>query len=147
MRILWYPEATGSVQPTIPPEPITDGPNDLSKITILVVDDASDWRRDNSEYLSKEFSCKVLTATDVDEALTVLQTNKVDLIVSDLNMGEKGGLDLARQRPQNIPFILISNHLPSDLDTNDLNIRAKIRKGDMDTLTNTIRNIFRDAES
>ncbi len=147
MRILWHPGAGGGgvvspTQPTVEAKPVSNGLKDLSKITILLVDDSSNWRRENSKWLIKAFNCTVITANNPDEALTLLKTINPDIIVSELNMGEKSGLDLARERPQNIPFILISNCFPTDLKTDGLNISAKIDKGHGVELANAIRSVF-----
>ena len=79
---------------------------------ILLIDDEPDFL--NNLSLTLEMAgYQALTAMDGSEALTILQTQAVDLIISDINMLPIGGYqlcDLVRSNPQwsKIPFLFLT---------------------------------------
>ncbi len=80
--------------------------------TILVVDNAPDLLRNIAEML-QESGYQVLTASDGTEALRVLQTGHVDLILTDIAMPKLNGYQLYEQVRRNpswmhIPFIFLT---------------------------------------
>ena len=82
-----------------------------NKQTILVVEDDNILRQNLQDCISTYFECK--TAPNVDEALSILSTYKIDLILSDILMPGKTGLDLLKTlmsnpRFNNIPILLLS---------------------------------------
>lgn len=80
----------------------------LENATILVVDDEPDLREIFSEWLERE-GCTVLTASNGMEALSVLETGKVDLLLSDIRMPVMGGVELVRtvfERKLEVPCII-----------------------------------------
>lgn len=67
------------------------------KQTILVVDDETMLIELLTEHLVK-LGYRVVSATDVDQALSILQDKGVDLILTDYDLtGSRNGLDLARE--------------------------------------------------
>jgi DNA-binding response OmpR family regulator len=85
--------------------------------TILVVDDAPELLRDIAGVL-QEFGYQVLTAPDGTDALQVLQTEHVDLILADIAMPHLNGYQLYEQvrsnpRWMHIPFIFLTGRLMS----------------------------------
>jgi DNA-binding response OmpR family regulator len=88
--------------------------------TILVVDDAPDLLRNIAEML-QESGYQVATATDGTEALQVLQTRHIDLILTDIAMPKLNGYQLYEQVRRNpdwvhIPFIFLTGRsLSSDV--------------------------------
>jgi CheY-like chemotaxis protein len=67
----------------------------LEDATILVVDDEKDLREIFSAWLGRR-GCRVLTAANGLEALKVLETEKIDVLVSDIRMPVMGGVALVR---------------------------------------------------
>jgi CheY-like chemotaxis protein len=67
----------------------------LEDATVLVVDDEKELREIFSAWLGRK-GCKVLTAANGVEALKVLETEKVDVLVSDIRMPIMGGVALVR---------------------------------------------------
>ena len=66
------------------------------KNKILIVDDEQGWRDLLSLELSSE-DCKVLTASNADEALKFLSEQSFDLIITDARMpGSLDGIDLIK---------------------------------------------------
>jgi two-component system chemotaxis response regulator CheY len=63
---------------------------------ILTVDDAATMRKMVS-FTLKSADYEVLEAGDGCEALKVLSTHSVDLVITDLNMPNMDGLELTRQ--------------------------------------------------
>ena len=69
---------------------------ELKKLKILVVDDERGWRDLLSLELSAE-DCQVVTASNADEALRLLQAKSFDLIITDARMpGSLDGIDLIK---------------------------------------------------
>ncbi|HVZ18560.1 MAG TPA: response regulator [Terriglobales bacterium] len=64
--------------------------------TILTVDDASTMRRMVS-FTLKGAGHEVLEATDGLNALTLLRSRAVDLVITDIHMPNMNGIDLTRQ--------------------------------------------------
>lgn len=81
--------------------------------TFLVVDDSAVDRRFIGELLQKKTVCSVEYAANGAEALARLQDAAVDLVVTDLSMPIKDGLELTREvrshRPD-VPVILMTAH-------------------------------------
>ena len=81
--------------------------------TILVVDDSATTRSLVASYLAGWEDVEVLEAASGFEALRVLPTRAVDVIVSDINMPDINGLELisfVRANPnyRRIPVVIIS---------------------------------------
>jgi len=73
----------------------------VPKQRILVVDDAPE----TLEVLQRNLTSKgyqVYTAPGVDEALRVLDTQPIDLVITDYKMPRVGGLDLVRHVRENL---------------------------------------------
>jgi diguanylate cyclase (GGDEF)-like protein len=65
------------------------------KPTILIIDDEPLIRDLLSDMLCDDYSCK--TATCAEDALLLLQQDKFDIVLSDINMGEMSGFELIPQ--------------------------------------------------
>ena len=77
---------------------------------ILVVDDEAPVRNLLSDVLEKE-GYSVFTAETGVEASTIYDSNDIDLVITDLVMPEKGGIDLImelKKKDPNIKVIAIS---------------------------------------
>lgn len=96
----------------------------LPKRRILLVDDDRSVKLAIKSFLEKhradEF--EVVEASSSEETLKILGVDKnFDLIISDKDMTRKNdGLVLAKNRPQSIPFILISASIEDIKSTKDL---------------------------
>ncbi len=112
----------------------------LESRRILAVDDSPAIRKVIAGVLKSEFSVK--TACDGQEALTLIEAWRPDVIVSDLHMPELSGLELVEQlksdpRYQRIPFILLTSDQDSDsavqcLDLGaDFHLRKPIAAGEL----------------
>jgi two-component system, chemotaxis family, chemotaxis protein CheY len=82
-------------------------------MTVLVVDDFSTMRRIVRKILKDLQFQDVIEAENGAEAFQLLQTTKVDLIVSDWNMPTMTGLELlkrvrADERLKGLPFLLVT---------------------------------------
>jgi len=86
---------------------------------ILIVDDEKLFVRSLSEGLSmQEKNFNVLTAFDGSEAIEVLDSQKVDILITDLNMPNADGFDLLlhvlRHYPD-LPVIVITAYYNNDV--------------------------------
>ncbi len=84
---------------------------DKNEIRLLIVDDEDETREIFSRKLIKEY--KIETASSVDKAMAALEKDIYHLVLTDLVMPEKSGIDLLNQvkekYPQ-IPVIVISGN-------------------------------------
>src|SRR5216684_4252673 len=89
------------------------------KMIILIVEDDERRAQDLRNYMQTR-SVKVLLAQDGYEAMTLLNSHKVDLILSDANMPAMDGYILAKNVKKDISmkntpfFIYSSRELPED---------------------------------
>jgi DNA-binding NtrC family response regulator len=110
---------------------------------ILIIDDDPSFREILREFVEAK-SHTVYEAGDADEGLRVFLTEKIDLVVSDLVMPERDGLELLREmrivRPD-VLFIMITGY-----PTVESNVQAMkegaydylIKPLDMDQLTGVL---------
>src|SRR3989440_12633841 len=86
--------------------------------TVLVVDDSAVDRRFVGGILSRDGKFKVEFAEDGSQALTRMRESEPDLIVTDLQMPNRNGLELVaavRMHHPNVPIILMTGHGSEDL--------------------------------
>jgi len=101
---------------------------DLSKVKILVVDDHESMRLIISTML-RAFGFNLLAeASDGDDALRKLAAFEPDLIITDLRMPGKGGLELvetlrSRDDAPRVPVIMVTGHASESV------IRAALAAG------------------
>jgi two-component system chemotaxis response regulator CheY len=81
--------------------------------TIMVVDDSSTTRSLIASHLSESGNFDIVEAASGFEALKILPTRKVELIITDINMPDINGLELisfVRENPiySHIPTIIIT---------------------------------------
>jgi len=102
-------------EPETPPSPESASPADtdtrhLAGKTVLIVDDDPDVSRSVSEILEDE-GCKVMVSHSGTEALSMLDRESVDLVLSDVVMPDMDGYELFRTlqstRP-NLPIVLMT---------------------------------------
>ncbi len=85
----------------------------MDGLCFLVVEDSPTMRQLLSFSLKRFKDCKIIEAVDGVDALKKLQTNKVDMILTDINMPVMDGLKLVsliRQNPRtrNLPIVIIT---------------------------------------
>lgn len=99
--------------------------------SVLIIDDSNTMRKIVSRSLRQagyEFD-KVLEAGDGQEALQVLAGEKVDLILSDINMPNMDGVEFLRRKNdddalKNIPVVMITTESGSDILKEALSLGA-----------------------
>ncbi len=84
----------------------------MHKATILIAEDKDEFRTIYGDRL-RFGGYDVLDASDGNQALEVLRANKVDLIITDINMPHKDGYELikevkADEKLKSIPIIVMS---------------------------------------
>ena len=83
---------------------------------ILIVDDENGPRQSLRMLLKEEYTVNM--ATSVDEALALLQEEPVDLVITDIRMPNKTGMDLLREvrsTNRDTEFIILTGY--GELDT------------------------------
>lgn len=83
------------------------------KMNILVVDDFSTMRRIITNVLKQLGYENILEAEDGTKALTILESQHVDFVITDWNMPQMSGLDLlkairASKDRRNIPVLMVT---------------------------------------
>ncbi len=68
--------------------------------TLLIVDDEADIREFAKQFFAKR-NVNVFTAGNGAEALKIIQEQKPDLVLLDINMEEMSGLDVLRRLREN----------------------------------------------
>ncbi|WP_016751287.1 hybrid sensor histidine kinase/response regulator [Leptospira kirschneri] len=98
-----------------------------SKFTsVLVVDDEFEIRTVLERVISKE-GYQVLSAKDSDSALEIIRNQKVDVVISDIVMNGKNGIEVVkeiRKINENIPVILMTGN--PDLNTAEEAVRNRV---------------------
>jgi len=82
---------------------------------ILVVEDDANARRGLGQLLTGA-GYEVIETGSMSEALTQLQTNTPDLVITDLRLAEFNGLYLAAVNPQRIPVIVVTGYADRGLE-------------------------------
>lgn len=76
--------------------------NELNKerepARILVVDDEQDVRIHIRNFLTRHFECEIVEAADGDKAIEELKQNKFDLVLLDIKMPGKSGMDVIKEK-------------------------------------------------
>jgi DNA-binding NarL/FixJ family response regulator len=84
----------------------------------LIVDDNVDFLASARGLLSAQGIQVIATATTGQEAFQVVQTQRPDVALVDVQLGEENGIELASRLatgPDGVPVILISTHPEEDL--------------------------------
>jgi len=89
--------------------------NNLQNIKILVVDDDKNFREILRLNLQKSGFVNIQEATDGNEALELISTFKPDLVILDVVMPDKDGIDTAleiksKDEFKNTKFIFLTNY-------------------------------------
>ncbi|MBR4441238.1 MAG: response regulator [Bacteroidales bacterium] len=111
-QILKNPRAQFFYSKDIAPEKDSEA---SAQKTILIADDFENTRF-VIEFTLKQAGYEVLKATDGENALNYFDGRKIDLLVTDLNMPKRNGLELAeavKQLPEykNIPILLLTTEI------------------------------------
>ena len=90
-----------------------------AKATVLIADDDPMLRAIGAELLSEE-GYRILEAEDGDEAMRLIETEPVDLLVLDMLMPNKDGLETImdlRRRGSDVRILAISSGGSMDIDS------------------------------
>lgn len=104
----------------------------LKNISILYIEDDEDTKEVMKNTLS-EFSKNIFIASNGDEAMKILKVNEINLIITDIEMPEKNGIEFIREvrsTDLNIPIIVFTAYSTKDylLECVNLNIQGYIQK-------------------
>lgn len=103
--------------------------NDKNKITCVIVDDEPIGREIIENFVKQvDFLQIIAVCEDGFEALKAMQTNQVDLLISDIQMPGINGLELARSLPFPPVIIFITAHNNFAIDSFDLGVADYLLK-------------------
>jgi two-component system chemotaxis response regulator CheY len=104
---------------------------------VLIIDDSNTMRKIVQRSLRQagfEFE-KILEAGDGQEALSLLENEEVDFILSDINMPNMDGIEFLRQKKENdaikdIPVVMITTEAGNDIlgEAKSLGAKGAIKK-------------------
>jgi len=80
--------------------------------TILYAEDDT-YTREKFGYVLKRYFKNIIYASDGQEAIDIYDKENIDVVLVDINMPKKTGLEVAsyiRNRDENIPIVVISAH-------------------------------------
>jgi YesN/AraC family two-component response regulator len=90
--------------------------NIIEKLNILLVDDEAFIRKVNAHVLSVLTRRNVLQASSAREAISILDKQSIDLLITDIQMPEMNGLDLMKEircgrtrAPAELPILAITS--------------------------------------
>lgn len=75
--------------------------------TLLIVDDEPDFLRGLTRSIPKEISCRVLTAKRAADALSLMETNPVELVLTDIRMPDMNGIELLDEIKSRDPWVTV----------------------------------------
>ncbi len=124
----------------------------MKTCSVLMVDDNAAMREAIARSLVRR-GCAVTTAADSAEALTALRRQSYDVVVTDLNMPERGGLWLWRQAVMVRPelrgrFVLIASEPLPDPRSMDLFLESErflLKPLSLDTLWRLVEEAMQGA--
>jgi len=100
--------------------------NKVDKISVLIVDDEEDLAKTIAERLEIR-GIHTQTASDGEQALTLVKTNPPDVVVLDLMMPGIGGLGILKQIKlfdKKIPIILLTGYGSKERSIEGMNLGA-----------------------
>ncbi len=102
-----------------------------SSYAILIVDDSASMRNIMRKSLEASGYSEIIEAVDGKDALDMLSINKIDLVISDLNMPKVNGLDLLKAILnhsvfKSIPFMVLTS------ETDDETFKKAMQMGATD---------------
>ena len=135
------------------PTEIADEPVNGQLPTVLIVEDNAAMLVHEKNHLQRQY--RVLTATDGEQALSVLNDNEVDIIVSDVMMEPMDGFELCKCVKNDVNFSHIPIILLTALTLDSAKIQGMESGADsyiekpfsMDYLLSVIQNLLRSRQS
>ena len=118
-------------------------------LTLLYVEDNQD-AREMTAMILEDFFDTVILAVDGVDGFKKFQENKVDLVITDINMPEMNGIDMCekiRQINNEVPLIILSAHNEDNyfMQSIQIGINGYILKPiDIDQLTNIISRVVQN---
>ncbi|MCL2243958.1 MAG: response regulator [Treponema sp.] len=108
-------------------------------VTIMVVDDSRIMRNTvKGVFAGVETTCNFIEAKDGEEALALLESQTVDLILLDWNMPRLSGIDFLKQvrsmdQYRDLPIIMVTS------EASKINVIEALKNGATDYITKPIK--------
>ena len=119
--------------------------SDKTSGSILVIDDEASLRETFHFFLTREGYGPVLTASGFEEALAIIGSEEIDLVISDIVLEKSSGIELLKHVRKNgidCPFIVITGYPDVDTAAESLRFGAFdyiLKPVDKDTLLRSVR--------
>lgn len=117
----------------------------LKDLNILYIEDEKNIRENVKKTLLL-FSNNVFDAENIESAVKIFENNRIDIVISDINLNDENGIDYIKEIRQNdktIPIILLSAYTDKDylLEATRLKLVDYLTKPiDFKTLNNALKN-------
>lgn len=101
--------------------------NQKNKPTILIVDDEDDARALILGFLNIRYECDFKEASDGQEAIDIIRSSGCDLILLDIKMPKKGGIEVIKEAKKinpNIDILVISAWASDDVSEEAIRLGA-----------------------
>jgi signal transduction histidine kinase len=121
------------------------------KISAIILEDSPADAELITFVINENFNSKLIILDDLDEFKNELSRNKYDLIISDFNLNQFGGLDAlvaARAINKEIPFILVTGGINDKVAIDALKMGATdyVLKNNLNKLPFTIERVMTEQE-
>ena len=122
--------------------------NERNNPTVLIVDDENEARSTIRGFLELRYNCVFAEASDGQEAIDFLKDNPCDLILLDIRMPKKGGMDVIKEAKiinPRIDILIVSAWVSDDVAEEALELGATdyvIKPIDFKALLLKFENIF-----
>lgn len=121
--------------------------NILNDFNILYLEDDTILLEQTKDVLD-DFTQHIFAANTIDQAMDILKTNKVDVIISDILLENENGIDFLKKLKStnysNIPTILITAHTETDYLLEAIKLKVEnyiVKPINLKELLNTIHDI------
>lgn len=99
----------------------------MDKPVILVVDDELEARNTIIDFLEARYDCKYREAKDGDEAVKFVKANPCDVMLLDIKMPKKGGIDVIKETKQinpKIDILVVSAYVSDEVSEEAMRLGA-----------------------
>jgi YesN/AraC family two-component response regulator len=99
----------------------------MNKPVVLVVDDEVDVRHTLIDFLEIRYDCKFREAKDGDEAVKFVKANHCDVMLLDIKMPKKGGVEVIKETKEinpKVDILVISAYVSDEVSEEAMSLGA-----------------------
>jgi len=99
----------------------------MTKPVVLVVDDEKDARSMIINFLEGRFDCEFKEAVDGEEAVKFVKSNPCDVMILDIKMPKKGGIEVIKESKEinpEIDILVVSAYVSDEVSEEAMKLGA-----------------------